>query len=152
MTWDTQRYMQRALEQAQLAAARGEIPVGAVIVDGAGDIIAECGNRTEADHDPTAHAEVVAIRTVCAQRKSPRLPDCTLYVTLEPCALCATAISFARLERVVFGAFDPKGGGIEHGPCIFHQPTCHHAPEILGGVEADESAKMLREFFSQRRA
>lgn len=144
-------YMQLALEQAQAAAQNGEVPIGAVIVDAKGEVLASSGNRTEADHDPAAHAEVLVIREACRIRQSPRLIDCTLYVTLEPCPLCATAISFARLQRVVFGAFDPKGGGVEHGPCIFHQPTCHHRPEVLGGVESENASRILREFFSTRR-
>lgn len=144
-------YMQLALEEARQAAARGEVPIGAVLVDERGDILARAGNRTEADADPSAHAELLAIRAACAIRHSPRLPNCTLYVTLEPCPLCATAISFARLKRVVFGAFDPKGGGVEHGPCIFHQPTCHHKPEVTAGVLAEESAALLRTFFTERR-
>jgi tRNA(adenine34) deaminase len=145
------RYMQLALEQAQLAQTRGEVPIGAVLVNAAGDVLTQAGNRTEADCDPTAHAEILAIRAACAAQGSPRLPGCSLYVTLEPCPLCATAISFARLRLVVFGAFDPKGGGVEHGPCIFHQPTCHHKPEVLGGVEAETSAQLLQDFFRARR-
>lgn len=151
MTGAVEQYMRLALEEAGAAAARGEVPVGAVIVDSDGSILARAGNRTEADCDPTAHAEVLAIRAACAANHSPRLPGCDLYVTLEPCALCATAISFARIRRVYFGAFDPKGGGVEHGPCIFHQPTCHHRPEVLGGIAADASASLLRTFFALRR-
>lgn len=147
----SEAYMQLALEQARQAAARGEVPVGAVLVDERGNILARAGNRTEADSDPSAHAELLAIRAACAIRHSPRLPGCTLYVTLEPCPLCATAISFTRLKRVVFGAFDPKGGGVEHGPCIFHQPTCHYKPDIAAGVLAEESATLLRRFFAERR-
>lgn len=144
-------YMQLAFEQARQAAARGEVPIGAVLVDASGEVLATAGNRTEADNDPTAHAEVLAIRAACAKLGSPRLPGSTLYVTLEPCALCATAISFARIEKLVFGAFDPKGGGVEHGPCFYHQPTCHHRPEVLGGVEAEQSAELLQAFFKARR-
>lgn len=151
MASDHTAYMQLALAEAQAAAARGEVPIGAVLVDAAGNILAKAGNQTEADADPTAHAEILAIRAACASVGSPRLSGCTLYVTLEPCPLCATAISFARVERLVFGAFDPKGGGVEHGPCIFHQPTCHHKPELLGGILADEAAAILRAFFAQRR-
>lgn len=147
----SEAYMQLALAQARQAAARGEVPVGAVLVDDEGNILAQAGNRTEADCDPSAHAELLAIRTACAIRRSPRLPGCTLYVTLEPCPLCAAAISFTRLKRIVFGAFDPKGGGVEHGPCIFHQPTCHHKPEIIGGILAEESAALLRAFFNELR-
>lgn len=144
-------YMQLALEQAQHAAVQGEVPVGAILVDGQGNILASAGNRTEANYDPTAHAEVLAIRHACQIRQSPRLTDCTLYVTLEPCPLCATAISFARLRHLYFGAFDPKGGGVEHGPCIFHQPTCHHKPDIIGGVLHEQSATLLKQFFGARR-
>lgn len=147
----SEAYMQVALEEARQAAARCEVPVGAVLVDADGNILAKAGNRTEADCDPSAHAEMLAIRAACAARRSPRLPGCTLYVTLEPCPLCATAISFARLKRVVFGAFDPKGGGVEHGPCIFRQPTCHHKPEVIGSVLAEESANLLKHFFEERR-
>lgn len=148
---DANPYMRLALDEARAAAARGEVPIGAVVVDARGAVLAQAGNRTEADNDPTAHAEVLAIRAACATLGSPRLPDCDLYVTLEPCPLCATAISFARIRRVVFGAFDPKGGGVEHGPCIFHQPTCHHKPEVLGGLCAEEASTLLRDFFAARR-
>lgn len=147
----SEAYMQLALEEARQAAARGEVPVGAVLVDEEGNILAQAGNRTEAECDPSAHAELLAIRAACAIRRSPRLPDCTLYVTLEPCPLCATAISFARLRRIVFGAFDPKGGGVEHGPCIFHQPTCHHRPEVMGGVYAETASALLKDFFALKR-
>ena len=143
--------MDLALEQARLAATHGEVPIGAVLVDEHGEVLASAGNRTEVDCDPTAHAEILVIRSACQIRHSSRLPDCDLYVTLEPCPLCATAISFARLRRVIFGAFDPKGGGVDHGPCIFHQPTCHHKPEILGGVAAETSTAYLKEFFEKRR-
>jgi tRNA(adenine34) deaminase len=144
--------MQRAFAAAEAAAADGEVPVGAVIVDADGKVLAVAGNRTERDTDPSAHAELLALREACAVRNEPRLPDCDLYVTLEPCPMCATAISFARIRKVVFGAYDPKGGGVEHGPRIFAQPTCHHAPEIVGGVEAGRAADLLRTFFRGRRA
>jgi tRNA(Arg) A34 adenosine deaminase TadA len=144
--------MALALEQAAQAAAAGEVPVGAVIVDGAsGRLLAACGNRVESHNDPTAHAEILAIRAACAGLGAPRLPGCDLYVTLEPCALCAAAISFARLRRVYFGAYDPKGGALEHGPRWFGQPTCLHAPETYGGIEETRAAALLRDFFRARR-
>ncbi|MGQ9366976.1 nucleoside deaminase [Azospirillum sp. ST 5-10] len=146
-------YMALALAEAQAAAARGEVPVGAVLVEPAsGRVLARAGNRTEALNDPTAHAEVLAIRAACAAAGAPRLPGIDLYVTLEPCALCAAAISFARLRRVYFGAYDPKGGGVEHGPRFFAQPTCHHAPEVYGGFAETQAAALLRTFFRDRRA
>jgi tRNA(adenine34) deaminase len=143
--------MNRAIAEAEAAAARGEVPVGAVVVDAQGVVLAAAGNRTEADSDPSAHAELLALRAAGARRGSARLADCDLYVTLEPCAMCATAISFARIRRLIFGAYDPKGGGVEHGPRIFEQPTCHHAPEVVGGVEAARTADLLRDFFRARR-
>ncbi len=143
--------MGAAFEEARAAGARGEVPVGAAIVrDGA--LIASAGNRTIGDHDPTAHAEMLAIRAAASKLGSPRLADCDLYVTLEPCAMCAAAISFARLRRLYYGADDPKGGAVEHGPRFFAQPTCHHAPEVYGGIRASDSAALLRAFFSARRA
>lgn len=144
-------FMSLALEEAQAAAARGEVPVGAVLVDAGGAILARAGNRTEELCDPTAHAEILAIRAAAAKAGSPRLPECDLYVTLEPCALCAAAISFARLRRVIFGAYDPKGGGVEHGPRFFSQPTCHHAPEVIGGIEETRASEMLKSFFAAKR-
>jgi tRNA(adenine34) deaminase len=144
--------MTRALALAEAAAARSEVPVGAVLVDGAtGEILAEAGNLTEELNDPTAHAEVLVIREAAAKRGSPRLEGCDLYVTLEPCALCAAAISFARLRRLYFGAYDPKGGGVDHGPKFFQQPTCHHAPEVYGGLAEQEARRLLQDFFKQRR-
>jgi tRNA(adenine34) deaminase len=143
--------MDLALEQAREAALRGEVPVGAVIVDATGAVIATGGNETRFAHDPSAHAEIVAIRRACAALKTDRLINCDLYVTLEPCPMCATAISFARLRRVYFGAYDPKGGGVEHGARIFNQPTCHHAPEVYGGLAETEAQALLRQFFSGRR-
>jgi tRNA(adenine34) deaminase len=140
--------MSLALAEARAAAARGEVPVGAVIVDPRdGRIVAAAGNRTEETADPTAHAEMLAIRAACAETGAPRLPGLDLFVTLEPCAMCAAAISFARLRRVVFGAYDPKGGAVEHGPRLFAQATCHHAPEVVGGVEETAAAALLRDFF-----
>ncbi|WP_175426487.1 nucleoside deaminase [Azospirillum brasilense] len=144
--------MDIAFDEAEAAAARGEVPVGAVVVDPAtGAVLARAGNRTEELKDPTAHAEVLAIRAACAAMGEPRLPGLDLYVTLEPCALCAAAISFARLRRVYFGAYDPKGGGVEHGPRFYHQPTCHHAPDVYGGIDETRAGDMLREFFRGRR-
>jgi len=144
--------MERAFAEAEAAALRGEVPVGAVVVDGVtGEIIAACGNRTEEDADPSAHAEILAIRAAAKARGAPRLPECDLYVTLEPCAMCAAAIGFARIRRVYFGAYDPKGGAVEHGPRWFTQPTCLHRPEIYGGVEEVRAASLLRTFFAKRR-
>ena len=141
-------YMARALAEAEAAAAAGEVPVGALIVEAAsGRVLAACGNRVESLSDPTAHAEVLAIRAACAILGVPRLPGCDLYVTLEPCALCAAAISFARLRRVYFGAYDPKGGAIDHGPRWFTQPTCLHTPEVIGGLDERRCAEALRQFF-----
>ena len=145
-------YMDLALAEAEAAAARGEVPVGAVVVDPAtGALLGRAGNRTEELNDPTAHAEVLAIRQACASLGEPRLPGLDLYVTLEPCALCAAAISFARLRRVYFGAYDPKGGAVEHGPRFFTQPTCHHAPDAYGGIDETRAAALLRGFFRERR-
>ncbi|HKV15066.1 MAG TPA: nucleoside deaminase [Reyranella sp.] len=143
--------MERALREARAAAERGEVPVGAVIVRSDGALLAAAGNRTEADRDPTAHAELLAIRAAAAALGSPRLVDCDLHVTLEPCPMCAQAISFARLRRLYYGAADPKGGGVEHGPRIFNQPTCHHRPEIYGGIGEGEAAALLQAFFKARR-
>lgn len=144
-------FMQIALDEARRAAARGEVPVGAVVVDAAGNIVAQAGNETEAAHDPTAHAEILALRRAAARLQTPRLPACDLYVTLEPCAMCAAAISFARIRRLYFGAYDPKGGAVEHGPRFYAQPTCHHAPEIVGGIEEQDSALILKDFFKNLR-
>jgi tRNA(adenine34) deaminase len=139
-----------AFEAARAAATAEEVPVGAVIIrDGA--LIATGANRTLRDRDPTAHAEMIAIRDACRALGSERLPDCDLYVTLEPCAMCAAAISFARIRRLYFCADDPKGGAVEHGPRFFSQPTCHHAPEVYGGIRESEAAAMLRDFFQSRR-
>ena len=143
--------MERALVQARAAAVRGEVPVGAVIVGPDGTVLAEAGNRTEGDRDPTAHAEMLAIRMAVGKLGSSRLVDCDLHVTLEPCPMCAQAISFARLRRVYWGASDPKGGGVEHGPRIFDQPTCHHRPELYPGIAEAESGALLRDFFKARR-
>jgi tRNA(Arg) A34 adenosine deaminase TadA len=140
-----------ALAEAESAAARGEVPVGAVLVSDKGDVLALNGNRTEELADPTAHAEMLVIREIAQKRGSPRLSDCDLYVTLEPCAMCAAAISFARLRRIYFAAYDPKGGAIEHGPRFFGQPTCHHAPEVVGGIEETTAGEMLKKFFEAKR-
>ncbi len=139
-----------AFEAARGAAQAEEVPVGAAIARG-GEILATACNRTLRDHDPTAHAEMLAIRAACAKLGSERLIDCDLYVTLEPCAMCAAAISFARIRRLYFAASDPKGGGVEHGGRFFSQPTCHHAPEVYGGIRESEAAALLREFFQARR-
>jgi tRNA(Arg) A34 adenosine deaminase TadA len=143
-------YMLVAFAEAEAAAAREEVPVGAVVVAG-GQILARAGNRTRELSDPTAHAEMLAIRAACAAVQSERLTGADLYVTLEPCPMCAQAISFARIRRLYYGAFDPKGGGVEHGPRIFSQPSCHHAPELYGGLAEARSARLLREFFARRR-
>jgi tRNA(Arg) A34 adenosine deaminase TadA len=143
--------MEMALAQARAAAARGEVPVGAVVLDAAGHVLAAAGNETEARADPTAHAEMLALRAAAAGRGEPRLPDCDLVVTLEPCAMCAAAISLFRIRRVVFGAYDAKGGGVEHGPRIFEQPTTLHRPELVGGVMEGECAALLKDFFAARR-
>ena len=142
--------MQIALDEARAAAARGEVPVGAAIVR-AGEVVARAGNRTLADHDPTAHAEMLAIRAAAAALGSERLMDCDLYVTLEPCAMCAAAISFARIRRLYYGAADPKGGAVENGVRFFSAPTCHHRPEVYGGINGSECGALLTEFFQARR-
>ena len=142
--------MARALQEAQAAADRGEVPVGAVVVRD-GTILAAAGNSPRAAHDPTAHAEMLAIRAACAALGDERLSGCDLYVTLEPCTMCAAAISFARVRRLYFGALDPKGGAVESGVRFFAQATCHHAPEIYGGLREGEAAALLRAFFQPRR-
>jgi tRNA(Arg) A34 adenosine deaminase TadA len=139
-----------AMEEARAAEARGEVPIGAaIVIDGA--VVARAGNRTVADDDPTAHAEMVAIRAAAAALGSQRLTGADLYVTLEPCAMCAAAISFARVRRLYFGARDPKGGGVESGARFFTQPTCHHAPQVYGGIGESEAGAMLTAFFKARR-
>ncbi|HEU5016368.1 MAG TPA: nucleoside deaminase [Pseudolabrys sp.] len=143
-------FMQTALEEARAAAVRGEVPVGCVIVrDNA--VIARAGNRTIAGKDATAHAELIAIRAASAALGSERLIGCDLYVTLEPCAMCAAAISFARIRRLYFGAGDPKGGAVEHGVRLFGSPTCHHRPDVYGGINESECAALLTDFFRERR-
>lgn len=142
--------MRRALELAREAASAGEVPVGAVVTRNA-EIVSEARNQMRGYLDPTAHAEIVAIRAAAAKLGTSRLDDCTLWATLEPCAMCAAAISVARLKAVRFAAEDPKAGGIVHGPRIFTQPTCHHRPDVLGGIGEEEAADMLRSFFADRR-
>jgi tRNA(adenine34) deaminase len=142
--------MRRALELAAEAATAGEVPVGAVVTRD-GVIIAEARNAMRGSLDPTAHAEMVAIRAASAAIGQPRLDGCTLWVTLEPCAMCAAALALARIDAVRFAAEDPKGGGVVHGPRIFSQPTCHHRPDVLGGIGEDEAAAQLRRFFEERR-
>ncbi|MGL4495930.1 MAG: nucleoside deaminase [Beijerinckiaceae bacterium] len=139
-----------AFAAARAAGARGEVPIGAALVRG-GVILAAEGNRTLAHHDPTAHAEVLAIRAACTAVESERLPECDLYVTLEPCPMCAAAISFARIRRLYFAASDPKGGAVENGVRFYQNPTCHHAPEVYGGIRAEEAGVLLRDFFRDRR-
>jgi tRNA(Arg) A34 adenosine deaminase TadA len=148
----TNRFMQQALLAAEAAYVRGEVPVGAVIVDSkTQEILAIAGNRTEELNDPTAHAELLALRKACQSQGSPRLPECDLYVSLEPCPMCAQALAFARIRRIYFAASDPKGGGIEHGPQIFSSSSCHHKAEIYGGIQEREAALLLKRFFQERR-
>ncbi len=144
-------YMKEALSQAEKAALRGEVPVGAVLVDASGRVLAAFGNETLQRHDPGAHAEMLCLRAGCLEKESQRLENCDLYVTLEPCAMCAAAISFARVRRLYFGAYDPKGGGVEHGGRFYAQPTCHWAPEVIGGLQERECAALLTQFFKERR-
>lgn len=143
--------MALAMDQARAAFDAGEVPVGAVIVSPDGHIVAATHNRVEQGNDPTAHAEILAIRQAAAVIGSPRLTGHALYVTLEPCAMCAQAISLARIDRLYFGAYDPKGGGVDHGARVFSHPTCHHVPEVYGGLQEAEAAALLRRFFSERR-
>ncbi len=142
--------MQLALVEAQLAFQAGEVPVGAVVVRG-GEVLARAHNRVERDHDPTAHAETLAIRAAARLLGTPRLVDCDLYVSLEPCAMCAQAVSLARMRRLYFAAYDPKGGGVEHGARVFTRDTCHHRPEVVGGMGETQAAELLRRFFAARR-
>lgn len=144
-------FMSEALIEAQAAAKRGEVPVGAVIVNPMGQVIASEGNRTRELNDPTAHAEILAIRAACARVGAERLGGYDLYVTLEPCPMCAAAISNARIARLYYGASDPKSGGVEQGPRVFSHSQCHHAPEVYDGIDAGPSQDLLREFFKQRR-
>ena len=143
-------FMQIALEEARAAGARGEVPVGCVIVRG-GEVVARAGNRTLADKDPTGHAELLALRATAVALGTERLTDCDLYVTLEPCTMCAAAMSFARIRRLYFGTADAKGGAVENGVRFFSAATCHHRPEVYGGIGESESAALLREFFQARR-
>jgi tRNA(adenine34) deaminase len=143
--------MARALDEARAAAGRGEVPIGAVLLGPDGSVLAADGNRTRALNDPTAHAEVLVIRAAAQRLGQERLTGCDLYVTLEPCPMCAAAISFARIRRLYFGATDPKGGAVESGVRLFNQPTCHHAPEVYGGLAETESADLLKRFFAERR-
>jgi tRNA(Arg) A34 adenosine deaminase TadA len=144
--------MALALAEAERAGARGEVPVGAVVVEASSNaVLASAGNRVKELRDPTAHAEMLALRAAAERQGAPRLTDCDLYVTLEPCPMCAAAISFARVRRLYFGAGDPKGGGVEHGPRIFSQPTCHHQPEVYGGIDEARSGALLKRFFAALR-
>ncbi|WP_191086220.1 nucleoside deaminase [Roseococcus microcysteis] len=143
--------MEIALEEARAAALRGEVPVGAVVTDAAGTVLARAGNEVEARHDPSAHAEILAMRAAATRRADKHLEDATLWVTLEPCAMCAQAASLFRVKRVVFGAYDPKSGGVEHGARVFAHRQCHHAPEVVGGVREADAAALLRDFFQARR-
>ena len=148
---DFNAHMRAAMAEAQAAGARGEVPVGAVLVAPDGRIVARAGNRTRELADPTAHAEILAIRARCSELGSERLPDHDLYVTLEPCAMCATAISAARIRRLYYGATDPKSGGVEHGARVFTHPQAHHVPEVYDGIGAREAAELLKSFFAARR-
>ena len=144
--------MDAAFTEAKNAYARGEVPVGAVLVDSrTNTIIASSGNLVESHHNPTAHAEMLVIQKACADLATTRIPYCDLYVTLEPCAMCAQAIAFARIRRLYFAAYDEKGGGVDHGARIFQQPTCHHHPEIYGGIREQEASLLLASFFKERR-
>lgn len=144
-------HMPAAISAARVAAAAGEVPVGAVLLDPQGRPVASAGNRTETDNDPTAHAEILVIREGCRLAGSPRLPGYRLWVTLEPCPMCAAAISAARIGALYYGAADPRGGGVAHGARVFDHPQCHHRPEIYGGIDADTCAALLRSFFAARR-
>ena len=145
-------HMQRALDEARDAAAREEVPVGAVVVSPAGDVVAAAGNRTRELADPSAHAEMLAVRAACAALGSERLPGHDLYVTLEPCAMCAGVIAAARIARLYYGAADPKSGGVAHGARVFAHPQCHHLPEIYDGIAAAEAEALLKAFFRDRRS
>ena len=140
-----------ALEEARKARLRGEVPVGAILRDSTGHVLAADGNRTEELHDASAHAEMLVLRAAAALRGSARLPDCEIVVTLEPCPMCAAAISAFRLKRVIFGAYDPKGGGIEHGPQLYRAPGSHFRPEVIGGVREQEAGQILKDFFAALR-
>lgn len=148
---DFTSYMNAALEEAEAAASRGEVPVGAVVVDAAGRIIGSGGNETRALSDPTAHAEVLAIRRACARIGSERLIGCSIWVTLEPCPMCAAAIGFARCHALHFGASDPKSGGVDHGPQVYNAASAHHVPEVYRGASEHQCAMLLRDFFAKKR-
>ena len=148
---DSKNFMDLAFAHAEYAGRAGEVPVGAVVVDATGVVLASAHNLNETSHDPCAHAEVLAIQAACAARGEPRLPDCDLYVTLEPCAMCAAAISFARIRRLYFAAYDEKMGGVDHGARFYTQATCHHAPEVYGGIGEERGKKLLQDFFKNRR-
>ena len=143
--------MEKALQLARQAAGRGEVPVGAVIVSSNGNVIATAGNRMREMNDPTAHAEILALRAACNAARSERLPDHDLYVTLEPCAMCASALALARIRRIYYGASDPKSGGVAHGARVFSHPQTHHAPDIYDGIGAEEAERLLKVFFAERR-
>jgi len=143
--------MEIALAEARAAALRGEVPVGAVVLGPNGAVLARAGNAVEAMHDASAHAEMLALRAAAVERGGPRLTDCDLIVTLEPCPMCAQAISLFRIRRLIFGAYDPKSGGVEHGARIFDAASCHHRPEVIGGVRETEAGALLRAFFAARR-
>ena len=151
MAFPPSKAMAQAMGEARAAAVRGEVPVGAVIMDASGQLLASAGNRTRELCDPTAHAEMLAIRAACAAAGSERLVGCTIVVTLEPCAMCAAAVAAARLDRVVYGASDPKSGGVDHGARVFSHAQAHHRPEVVAGVGEVEAAALLREFFAGRR-
>ncbi len=148
---DFTSFMDLALAEARAAGLRGEVPVGAVIVAPGGQVVARAGNRTRELNDPTAHAEVLALRAACAAAGSERLPGHDLYVTLEPCPMCAAALSNARIARLYYGAADPKSGGVAQGPRIFTHPQCHHVPEVYDGIAATEAERLLKDFFAARR-
>ena len=148
----TAPYMEIAMKEAVEAAERGEVPVGAVIVDAVrGEVLSRAGNCIIANNDPTAHAEIIAIRKATSILASPRLEKCDLYVTLEPCPMCAAAISFARIRRLYFGAYDPKGGGVDHGSRVFQHSSCHHRPEVIGGIQESKASELLKSFFEDLR-
>ena len=147
---DPRGFMASAMEEAEEAGRRGEVPVGAVVVKD-GVVLARAGNRVEEDRDPTAHAEILALREACRRLNDIRLTGCDLYVTLEPCPMCAGAISFARIRRLYYGAYDPKGGGVDHGARVFSHATCHHQPEVVGGMDEKRASKLLKAFFEDKR-
>lgn len=150
MDENSKTFMDEALSEARAAEKRGEVPIGAILVH-KGRILARAGNRTIELNDPTAHAEILVIRAACGTLASQRLPDCDLYVTLEPCPMCAAAISFARIRRLYYGAGDIKGGAVDNGPCLYHQDICHHTPEVYSGFAERDCARLLKDFFEERR-